>query len=191
MPTRPWRGDPERNAIAVAIGSGAARFRRGARRSIFAGRPPVGATAREVWTRSWKRTPLLHHPEPLVPRGHPQEISEPLLEYFRPAPRGRDPADADPLVRCGKALEVLPDRAIPLEALENVVGDHPLQTGLRVSLVIEGVLDAFQAEPGHAARGDQPAHPLARARPWSPWIASTRRGPRRRMTRRPRRSRGR
>src|SRR3989442_11866255 len=77
MPTRPWRGDPERNAIAVAISPGAARFRRAARRSIFASRPPVWATARDVWTRSWRRTPLLHHPEPLVPRGHPEEISEP------------------------------------------------------------------------------------------------------------------
>src|SRR6267378_3110369 len=63
MPMRPWRGDPERNAIAVAISSGAARFRRAARSSIFASRPPVWATAREVWTTSWRRTPLLHHPE--------------------------------------------------------------------------------------------------------------------------------
>src|SRR2546430_14617804 len=102
MPTRPWRGDPERNAIAVAISSGAARFRRAARRAIFASRPPVWATAREGWTRPWKRTPLLHHPEPLVPRGHPQEISEPLLGYFRRAPRGRDPAEAGPLGRCGE-----------------------------------------------------------------------------------------
>src|SRR3989449_10306225 len=161
MPMRPWRGDPERNATTVAISSGAARFRRAGRSSISASRPPVWATAREVWTRSWRRTPLLHHAEPLVPRSHLEEVPEPLPEYFRPAPRGHYPADADPLVRCGKALEVLPDRAIPLEAPENVVGDHPLQTGLRVSLVIEGVLDAFQAEPGHAARGDQPAHPLA------------------------------
>src|SRR2546427_6050250 len=139
MPTRPWRGDPERNAIAVAISSGAARFRRAARRSIFASRPPVWATAREVWTRSWRRTPLLHHPEPLVPRGHLEEVPEPLPEYFRPVPRSRDPADADPLVRCGQALEVPPDRAIPLEAPENVVGDRPLGIAIRVDRLEEAV----------------------------------------------------
>src|SRR2546427_3955967 len=158
MPTRPWRGDPERNAIAVGTSSGAARFRRAARSWIFASRPPVWATAREVWTRSWRRTPLLHHPEPLVPRGHLEEVAEPLLEYIPPAPRGHDPADADPLVRCGKALEVLPDGPVALEAPQNVLGDLPFRSRLRVPAVVECMLDAFQTEPGHAAREGQPEH---------------------------------
>src|SRR2546427_12080354 len=146
-------------SIAVAISSGAARFRRAARRSIFASRPLVWATTREVWTRSWRRTPLLHHPEPLVLCRHLEEVAEPLLEYIPPAPRGHDPADADPLVRCGEALEVLPDGPVALQAPENVLGDLPFRSRLRVPAFVECMLDAFQTEPGHAARGDQPAHP--------------------------------
>src|SRR5437867_1445919 len=104
---------------------------------------------------------LLHHPKPFVLGRHLEEVAEPLLEYFRSAPRRRDPTDADPLVRCGKAPEVPPDGPVALEAPQNVLGDLPFRSRLRVPPVVECMLDAFQAEPRHAARDDQPAHPLA------------------------------
>src|SRR6266705_3274777 len=53
---RPCRGARERKAIAVSISSGAACFSNAASRSIFASRPLVWATRREVWTRSSRRT---------------------------------------------------------------------------------------------------------------------------------------
>src|SRR5438876_8543069 len=55
-PIRPCRGAPERKAIAVSISSAAACFSKVASRSIFASRPLVWATRREVWTRSSRRT---------------------------------------------------------------------------------------------------------------------------------------
>src|SRR4029077_3594000 len=55
-PMRPWRSDPDSAAIVVSISSAAARRNRAASRSIFALRPLVAATCREVVTSSWSFT---------------------------------------------------------------------------------------------------------------------------------------
>src|SRR2546425_572822 len=103
----------------------------------------------------------LHHAESLVLRRHREEVLEPLLEDFPPRPGGRDPADANPFVGGGKALEVLPGRWVPLEPPPDVPWESPLHPWLRVLAVIEGVLEALEAESGHAAGGDQAAPALA------------------------------
>src|SRR5207244_9451429 len=81
MPMRPCRGDPERNAIAVAISSGAARFNKAASSSTFASRPLVWATLEEVATRSWRRTGTKLMGGPLRPQRQqgPLVLEQPTL----------------------------------------------------------------------------------------------------------------
>src|SRR5213592_4036459 len=105
-------------------------------------------------------SPSLHHPKPLVLSSHLEEVSQPLLEYGAPVPRGSDPADADPLVGFRKPLKVLPGGRIPLEAPADVGRQDPLRLPLGVCPPVEHVLDPFETGLGHPPGGDQAAHAL-------------------------------
>src|SRR5947209_3558415 len=102
MPIRPCRGAPERKAIAVSISPGAACFSEVASRSIFASRPLVWATRREVWPRSSRRT------------------GERCTPPLRTASAGWEPPPRDPDPLGERAVE-RPLRVQPLADAEPVV----------------------------------------------------------------------
>src|SRR5262245_8635977 len=95
---------------------------------------------------------LLYHPEALVLLRHLEEVTQPLLKGDAAVPRRGDPADANPLVRRGETLEVLPGGRVAPQPRQDIGRQCGLPAGVR---------DGREAGPGHAARPDEAPHALA------------------------------